>query len=225
MQRGSANDQGRVMDPRAGRAPVIAALDIGQSKVSCFIMKPDGVRHADRTIRVAGASHVQSRGVRGGAIVNMDEAAQARLFQRFTQGEVGKQIMQIVEKAGVVPLAWGENGFREISNSKREIRKPEDLEGKRIATEGVGITKRYLRERGINAEVEFSWGATEVKVPDLVYAIVDVTETCSSIKANRLRIVDTLLTSFPHLLHMNLILRSSYSHFQMNAQSGATNQP
>ena len=78
------------------------------------------------------------------------------------------------------------------------IRKPEDLEGKRIATEGVGITKRYLKERGINAEVEFSWGATEVKVPDLVDAIVDVTETGSSIKANRLRIVDTLLTSFPH---------------------------
>ncbi len=78
------------------------------------------------------------------------------------------------------------------------IQKPEDLEGKRIATEGVGITQRYLDERGIKAEVEFSWGATEVKVPDLVDAIVDVTETGSSIKANRLRIVDTLLTSFPH---------------------------
>ena len=78
------------------------------------------------------------------------------------------------------------------------IRKPEDLEGKRIATEGVGITQRYLDEKGIKAEVEFSWGATEVKVPDLVDAIVDVTETGSSIKANRLRIVDTLLTSFPH---------------------------
>jgi len=78
------------------------------------------------------------------------------------------------------------------------IQKPEDLEGKRIATEGVGITQRYLDERGIKADVEFSWGATEVKVPDLVDAIVDVTETGSSIKANRLRIVDTLLTSFPH---------------------------
>ncbi|HUH10939.1 MAG TPA: cell division protein FtsA, partial [Brevundimonas sp.] len=61
----------------APRAPAVAALDLGQSKVACFIMKPEGVRHADRTIRVAGASHVQSRGVRGGAIVNMDEAAQA----------------------------------------------------------------------------------------------------------------------------------------------------
>jgi ATP phosphoribosyltransferase len=78
------------------------------------------------------------------------------------------------------------------------IRKPEDLEGKRIATEGVAITERYLKAKGINAEVEFSWGATEVKVPDLVDAIVDVTETGSSIKANKLRIVDTLLTSFPH---------------------------
>ncbi|MGC4015685.1 MAG: ATP phosphoribosyltransferase [Luteolibacter sp.] len=78
------------------------------------------------------------------------------------------------------------------------IQTPQDLEGKRIATEGVGITQRYLDERGIKADVEFSWGATEVKVPDLVDAIVDVTETGSSIKANRLRIVDTLLTSFPH---------------------------
>lgn len=78
------------------------------------------------------------------------------------------------------------------------IQKAEDLQGKRIATEGVGITKRWLKERGIEADVEFSWGATEVKVPDLVDAIVDITETGSSIKANRLRIVDTLLTSFPH---------------------------
>jgi len=78
------------------------------------------------------------------------------------------------------------------------ITKPEDLEGKRIATEGVEITERYLAAKGINAEVEFSWGATEVKVPDLVDAIVDVTETGSSLRANKLRIVDTLLTSFPH---------------------------
>jgi len=63
--------------PGGGRAPVVAALDLGQSKVACFIMKPEGVRHADRTIRVAGASHVQSKGVKGGAIINMDEAAQA----------------------------------------------------------------------------------------------------------------------------------------------------
>ena len=74
----------------------------------------------------------------------------------------------------------------------------QDLEGKRIATEGVGITKRYLAEKGVTADVEFSWGATEVKVPDLVDAIVDVTETGSSLRANKLRIIDELLSSFPH---------------------------
>jgi ATP phosphoribosyltransferase len=74
----------------------------------------------------------------------------------------------------------------------------QDLEGKRIATEGVGITNRYLAEKGVKADVEFSWGATEVKVPDLVDAIVDVTETGSSLRANKLRIVDELLSSFPH---------------------------
>lgn len=68
-----------------------------------------------------------------------------------------------------------------------------DLEGKRIATEVVNITRQYLKDNEVNAEVEFSWGATEVKVPDLVDAIVDLTETGNSIRANKLRIVDTLL--------------------------------
>ena len=78
------------------------------------------------------------------------------------------------------------------------IKTVQDLEGKHIATEGLEITKRYLSEKGVNASVEFSWGATEVKVPDLVDAIVDVTETGSSLRANKLRIVDELLSSFPH---------------------------
>jgi ATP phosphoribosyltransferase len=69
----------------------------------------------------------------------------------------------------------------------------QDLEGKRIATEVVNITRQYLKDKGVNAEVEFSWGATEVKVPDLVDAIVDLTETGNSIRANKLRIIDTLL--------------------------------
>ena len=73
------------------------------------------------------------------------------------------------------------------------VQSVEDLEGKRIATEVVNITNQYLKEKGVTAEVEFSWGATEVKVPDLVDAIVDLTETGNSIRANKLRIVDTLL--------------------------------
>lgn len=73
------------------------------------------------------------------------------------------------------------------------IRSVKDLEGKRIATEVVNITRDYLAENGVQADVEFSWGATEVKVPDLVDAIVDLTETGNSLRANKLRIVDTLL--------------------------------
>ena len=80
------------------------------------------------------------------------------------------------------------------------VQKVEDLEGKRIATESVGITTDFLKKKGVNADVEFSWGATEVKVPELVDAIVDVTETGSSLRANKLRIVDTLMESYPQLI-------------------------
>ncbi len=73
------------------------------------------------------------------------------------------------------------------------ITKPEQLAGKRVATELVGTVKRYFAGKGVDVEVEFSWGATEVKVPDLVDAIVDITETGNSLRANKLRIVDTLL--------------------------------
>ena len=75
-----------------------------------------------------------------------------------------------------------------------------DLAGKRVATELVNTTKRYFAEKGVAVEVEFSWGATEVKVPDLVDAIVDITETGSSIRANKLRIVDTLLETNTKLI-------------------------
>ena len=76
-----------------------------------------------------------------------------------------------------------------------EIKTVKDLEGKRIATEIVNTTNAFLKKNGVNANVEFSWGATEMKVPDLVDAIVDLTETGNSLRANKLRIVDTLLTT------------------------------
>jgi ATP phosphoribosyltransferase len=75
------------------------------------------------------------------------------------------------------------------------IRQPRDLQGKVIATEIVRITGEYLKRHGVAARVDFSWGATEVKVPQLADAIVEVTETGSSLRANRLRIVDTVLES------------------------------
>lgn len=100
----------------------------------------------------------------------------------------------------VAALLYAKAGFRPVrwvlavpANSR--IRRVEDLEGKRVATELVQYTKRYLRERGIKAAVEFSWGATEVKPPTLADAIVELTETGTTIKAHNLRIVETLLES------------------------------
>jgi ATP phosphoribosyltransferase len=80
------------------------------------------------------------------------------------------------------------------------IKSVKDLKGKRIATEVVNLTKKYLRQHKVKAEVEFSWGATEVKAHELVDAIVEVTETGSSLRANKLRIVDELLVSTPRLI-------------------------
>ncbi len=80
------------------------------------------------------------------------------------------------------------------------IRSVKDLAGKRIATELVRVTGEYFKKNGVAAEIEFSWGATEVKVPDMVDAIVDITETGSSLKANKLRIVDTILETTTQLI-------------------------
>ena len=81
-----------------------------------------------------------------------------------------------------------------------DIKSVKDLEGKRIATEVVNITRGYLERHGVKADVEFSWGATEAKAPELVDAIVEVTETGSSLRANKYRIVDTVLESWTKLI-------------------------
>ena len=98
------------------------------------------------------------------------------------------QIAELVYgKVGRKPLRW----VLAVPNDS-PINCAKDLEGKRIATEAMGMTKKYLEKNGVNAKVEFSWGATEVKPPHLADAIVEITETGSSLKANNLRIVDTL---------------------------------
>ncbi|HOP80896.1 MAG TPA: ATP phosphoribosyltransferase [Armatimonadota bacterium] len=93
-------------------------------------------------------------------------------------------------KATALPYRW----VLAVPNDS-SISSPKDLHGKRIATELVNVTKRYLAQHGVSAEVEFSWGATEVKVPNLVDAIVEGTETGSTLKAHGLKIVDTILVS------------------------------
>jgi ATP phosphoribosyltransferase len=90
------------------------------------------------------------------------------------------------------------------------IRSVHDLQGKVIATEAVELTRRYLSRQGVTAEIEFSWGATEVKVPDLVDAIVDVTETGSSLRANKLRVLDTIMESSPRIIANRDALRDSW---------------
>jgi ATP phosphoribosyltransferase len=96
----------------------------------------------------------------------------------------------IYAKQGMRPVRW----VVAVHNDSK-INSVKDLQGKRIATEAVGLTKRYLAKHGVEADVEFSWGATEAKVPELVDAIVELTETGSSLRANNLRIMDVVLQS------------------------------
>ena len=113
--------------------------------------------------------------------------------------ENGSQVEALCDlpfsKASSAPTRW----VLAVPNNS-PIRTVQDLAGRRIATEAVGLTRRFLERQGVRAEVEFSWGATEVKVPDLVDAIVDITETGSSLRANNLRVVATLLESYPQLI-------------------------
>ena len=94
--------------------------------------------------------------------------------------------------------------------------KAEDLEGKTIATELVEVSKRYFAEKGVNVKVEFSWGATEVKPPKLADAIVEVTETGSSLKANHLKIIDTVMESETHLIAGKATLADPWKREKIN---------
>jgi ATP phosphoribosyltransferase len=135
--------------------------------------------------------------------------------------EIGRYVGQGFLDCGITGRDWiAENGAeveviteltysRASSNPTRwvlvvpeasPIKTVADLQGKRIATEAIGLTEKFLASKGVTADIEFSWGATEVKVPELVDAIVDITETGSSLRANKLRIVDTLMESVPQLV-------------------------
>jgi ATP phosphoribosyltransferase len=93
---------------------------------------------------------------------------------------------------------------------------PRDLEGRTVATELVRVTEAYFRRLGINANVEFSWGATEVKPPVLADAIVEVTETGSSLRANRLRVIDTVMESNTRLIANSAALADSWKREQID---------
>ncbi|MCY4129885.1 MAG: ATP phosphoribosyltransferase [Gammaproteobacteria bacterium] len=113
--------------------------------------------------------------------------------------ETGADVQEICElvfsKVSRRPIRW----VLAVPNDS-EIKSVTDLAGKRIATEAVNLTKRWLAKYGVKADVEFSWGATEVKPPMLVDAIVEITETGSSLRANDLRIIDEVMQSTPRLI-------------------------
>ncbi len=96
------------------------------------------------------------------------------------------------------------------------IKSVKDLQGKRIATEAMGLTRRYFDKHGVQAEIEFSYGATEAKLPELVDAIVDITETGSSLRANKLRIVDTLMESYPQFISSKLAYTDAWKRDKMS---------
>lgn len=106
-------------------------------------------------------------------------------------------------KATSAPVRWVV-----VVPDNSKIKKVSHLKGKVIATEAVNITRNYLRRNKIKARVEFSWGATEVKVPDMADAIVDITETGSSLRANKLRILDTIMESYPQLIANPKIMKN-----------------
>jgi len=120
----------------------------------------------------------------------LDAGITGRDWVRETGADVAEIGELLYSKQSLAPVRW----VLAVPDDG-PIQSVKDLEGKVIATEVVNLTKQYLARHGVNARVEFSWGATEVKVPQLADAIVEVTETGSSLRANRLRIIDTVLES------------------------------
>jgi ATP phosphoribosyltransferase len=125
----------------------------------------------------------------------------------FDVGLTGKDwiLEQNADVVEVAELRYAKGGLNPVRwvvavPEDSPIKSIKDLKGKRIATELVGYTKRYLKSRGVTADIEFSWGATEVKPPTLADAIVELTETGSSLKANKLRVVEVMLESTTRLI-------------------------
>lgn len=128
--------------------------------------------------------------------------------------ETGAKVKEIGElvyaKSGLRPVRWV---LAVLEKSK--IRSVKDLQGKRIATEAVNLVKKYLAKNKVKAEVEFSWGATEAKVPALADAIVEITETGASLRANNLRIIEDVLVSTPRFIADTKSWKNSWKRKKM----------
>jgi ATP phosphoribosyltransferase len=127
-----------------------------------------------------------------------------------------------LDLASITTLTYAKQSLRKVRwvlavPESSSFQKAEDLEGKIIATELVEVTKRYFAEKGVSVKVEFSWGATEVKPPMLADAIVEVTETVSSLKANHLRIIDTVMESETHLIASKAALANEWKREKISS--------
>jgi ATP phosphoribosyltransferase len=149
---------------------------IDDSEIECMLIRAQEMaRYVDHSVLDAGLTGIDwviESGLEVTSVTSLTYAKQSRRKVRW--------VLAVPESSG--------------------FEKAEDLEGKIIATELVEVSKRYFADRGVNVKVEFSWGATEVKPPMLADAIVEVTETGGSLKANHLKIIDTVMESETHLI-------------------------
>lgn len=153
-----------------------------------YIPQVDDPEIEARLIRAQEISRYVEQGVLDAGLTGFD-------WIQENQSDVHEVANLVYAKQGLRPVRW----VLAVPNDS-PIKSVKDLQGKRIATEAVGIARQYLHRHGVQAEVEFSWGATEVKAPELVDAIVEITETGSSLRANNLRIVETILESTTRLI-------------------------
>ncbi len=141
-----------------------------------------------RLVRIQEMARYVEKGI-------LDAGFTGRDWVEESEASVQAVLNLIYPKQGVGEVRW----VLAVPESS-PVRNIRDLQGKVVATELVGITKRFLADRGVEAEVEFSWGATEAKLPELADAIVEMTESGSSLRDNRLRIIDTVIESTTQLI-------------------------
>jgi len=180
IPKGSLQDTTQKLFQRAGYDLRISGRsyypDIDDAEIQCILIRPQEM-----------ARYVE-QGVLDCAVTGLDWML-----------ETGADVAELADLRAPWPN-YGTVRWVMASKEGSSFNTVKDLEGRHIATEAVGMTKRFLAEHGISASVEFSWGATEVKPPILADAIVDVSETGSSLRANQLRVMHVVLESTPRLI-------------------------
>lgn len=187
---GSLQEATRELFQRAGYRIVFSARSyfpaIDDDEVSCML------------VRAQEMARYVEHGALDAGITGLD-------WVRETGADVREVCELMFSKASRKPVRW----VLCVPDAS-PVREVADLQGKRIATEAVNLTREYLRGHGVKAAVEFSWGATEAKPPHLADAIVEITETGNSLRANNLRIVAEVLQSTPRLIANHAAMGDSW---------------